>query len=111
MKEVIWYGNSLRHLRQFPRPIQSHVGFALERLQRGDLVINRKKFDASSWQLSFGNEVGWFRVLFYERDGKIVVTHAFRKATQRTEQGDVDLAWREYRHSLRSIFGESAARA
>jgi len=101
MKEVIWYGNSLRHLRQFPRPIQSHVGFALERLQRGDLVINRKKFDASSWQLSFGNEVGWFRVLFY----------AFRKATQRTEQGDVDLAWREYRHSLRSIFGESAARA
>ena len=29
LKPVIWVGASLKHLREFPAPVQDHIGYAL----------------------------------------------------------------------------------
>jgi phage-related protein len=35
LKPVIWVGSSLEDLREFPEPVQEHVGYALYVAQRG----------------------------------------------------------------------------
>jgi phage-related protein len=35
-KPVIWVGSSLDDLREFPEPVQDHMGYALYVAQRGD---------------------------------------------------------------------------
>jgi len=34
-KPVIWIGSSLLDLREFPEPVQDHIGYALYVAQRG----------------------------------------------------------------------------
>lgn len=39
-----------------------------------------------------GSSTMWYRVLYYVRDGVIYVLHCFTKKTNKTPQGDIELA-------------------
>ena len=95
-KEVVWLGDSLDRLRDFPPAAKQRAGYQLELIQDGE--------DPDDWKpmRSVGVGVkeirircsdGAFRVFYVaNRPDAIYVLHAFRKTTEKTEKHDIDLA-------------------
>jgi phage-related protein len=107
MKPVVWRGDSLARLREFPREAMREAGYQLERLQTGR--------EAKDWKPmpSIGSGVnelrvrmgGAFRVVYVAKFAEaIYVLHAFQKKSQRTARLDVELA----RARFKSLMNEKA---
>lgn len=107
MKPVVWRGDSLARLREFPREAMREAGYQLERLQTGR--------EAKDWKPmpSIGTGVnelrvrmgGAFRVVYVAKFAEaIYVLHAFQKKSQRTARLDVELA----RARFKSLMNEKA---
>jgi phage-related protein len=107
MKPVVWRGDSLARLREFPREAMREAGYQLERLQTGR--------EAKDWKPmpSIGTGVnelrvrmgGAFRVVYVAKFAEaIYVLHAFQKRSQRTARLDVELA----RARFKSLMNEKA---
>lgn len=96
MKDIVFLGDSLDKLREFPERARRQAGFELRRVQQGD--------DPSDWKpmRSIGPGVreirvreasGAFRVLYIATLAEAVyVLHAFQKKTRATARRDLDLA-------------------
>jgi phage-related protein len=99
LKPVIWIGSSLKNLRDFPLPVQDHMGYALYVAQRG-----RKHQDAKV--LSGFGGAGVLEVIDdYRGDtfrtvytlkyvGAVYVLHAFQKKSKsgrQTPRRDLEL--------------------
>jgi len=107
MKPVVWRGDSLARLREFPREAMREAGYQLERLQTGR--------EAKDWKPmpSIGTGVnelrvrmgGAFRVVYVAKFADaIYVLHAFQKKSQRTARLDMELA----RARFKSLMNEKA---
>lgn len=107
MKHVVFIGDSLSRLREFPDGARRDAGFQLERVQRG--------LDPDDWKpmSSIGPGVGEIRVrdargayrlIFVARfDDAIYVLHAFQKKTQRTAERDLKLARGRLRELIQRV--------
>src|ERR1019366_3491494 len=77
LKPVIWVGSSRRDLREFPEPVQDHLGYALYVAQRGGQQRGAKTMSG------FGGAAG-----------AVYVLHAFRKKSKtgrETPRRDIEL--------------------
>ncbi|MCA6259150.1 MAG: type II toxin-antitoxin system RelE/ParE family toxin [Phenylobacterium sp.] len=96
MKAVVFLGDSLSRLREFPESARATAGFQLHQLQRG--------LDPDDWkpmgtigpgvrEIRIREASGAFRVIYVTRlEDRVLVLHAFQKKTQKTAQKDIDLA-------------------
>ncbi|WP_020696549.1 type II toxin-antitoxin system RelE/ParE family toxin [Reyranella massiliensis] len=96
MKPVVFLGDSLDRVREFPERVRRQAGFELRQVQHG--------LDPTDWKpmKSVGPAVreirlrdgsGAFRVLYVAtRADAVYVLHAFRKKTQATAKRELDVA-------------------
>ena len=96
MKQIVFLGDALDRLREFPEGARKEAGVQLHKLQLG--------LEPSDWKpmVSVGSgvreirvrdETGAFRVIYVTKvEEAIFVLHAFQKKTQRTAKHDLDLA-------------------
>lgn len=96
MKQVVFLGDSLSRLREFPADARKQAGVQLHRVQLG--------YDPADWkplatvgsgmrEIRVRDDSGAFRVLYLVNVGDVVhVLHAFQKKTQQTAKRDLDLA-------------------
>jgi phage-related protein len=106
MKPIVFLGDSIARLRQFPDGARRAAGFQLDRVQRG--------LDPDDWKplKSIGDGVreirvrdvaGAFRVIYLATlPDAVYVFHAFQKKTPRTPARDIALAQSRYRGLKRS---------
>lgn len=99
-RKLVWYGDSLRRLREFSSEARKTAGFELDRVQLGK--------DPSDWKpmTSIGPGVKeiriWaeqrYRVIYVAKFlDEISVLHAFEKKSQKTPKLDIELAQQRYR--------------
>jgi phage-related protein len=99
LKPVIWVGASLKQLREFPAPVQDHIGYALYVAQRGG-----KHQDAKVLSGFGGTGVlevikdyrgDTFRAVYtLKYAGMVFVLHAFQKKSKsgkQTPRRDIEL--------------------
>lgn len=96
MKELVFLGDSLERLRDFPEAARKEAGVQLHKVQQG-LEPSDWKPMASVGQgmreIRIRDEAGAFRVLYITRiEDAVFVLHAFQKKTQQTAKRDLDLA-------------------
>lgn len=96
MKPLVFLGDALERLKDFPEPVRKEAGVQLHKVQLG--------FDPSDWkpmatigpgvrEMRIREESGAFRVIYVARiEDAVYVLHAFQKKTQQTGKRDLDLA-------------------
>lgn len=100
MKPIVWCGDSLEQVRDFPVEARRLAGHQLDKVQRG--------LDPDDWKpmpsVGLGvREVrvraqGQYRVLYLSKfEEAVYVLHAFAKKTQRTSKQDLELATKRFR--------------
>ena len=96
MKPIIFLGDSLDKLRDFPESPRRQAGFQLDRLQRGldpDDFKPMKTVGKGVEELRVRDASGAYRVIYLARlkDG-VYVLHVFKKTTRQTSKADIGLA-------------------
>ena len=95
MKAIIWKGDTLTVIKQFPVEVKQEMGYQLSNVQFGLLPSDWKPMP------SIGTGVreirihyhGEYRVIYTARFKEAVyVLHAFHKKTQKTPKKDLELA-------------------
>jgi len=100
MKPIVWCGDSLEQVRDFPAEARRLAGHQLDKVQRG--------LDPDDWKpmpsVGLGvREVrvraqGQYRVVYLAKfEEAVYVLHAFAKKTQRTAKQDLELATKRFR--------------
>lgn len=96
MKPLIFLGDSLERLREFPTPAQSIAGFQLDRVHRGISPGDWKpmaSIGAGVREIRVREISGAFRVVYLATlPDAVYVLHAFRKTTQKTANRDITIA-------------------
>jgi phage-related protein len=104
-KPVIWLGASRAAVQEFPRPARKAAGHALLAVQCGLSPPDTKTMSSigpgvAEIRVHVGGE---FRVIYVAKHVEAVyVLHAFEKRTQRTRQGELELARTRLRAAERS---------
>jgi len=106
LKDIVWHGDSLDAVREFPRSVRVDVGAELYLLQLGERPLHSKPFASVGrgvWEIRFKDDSGAFRVFYIvrRRDG-IHVLHAFQKKSQKTRKADIELGKSRFRDLLRN---------
>lgn len=96
MKPIVFLGDSLARVRDFPELARSEAGYQLRELQKG--------LDPADWkpmktvgpgvrEIRIREAGGAFRIIYLATVGdSVVVLHAFQKKTQATPAKDIALA-------------------
>jgi phage-related protein len=99
VKRIVWLGDSLDRLREFPVEARHEAGYQLERIQAGRDPADWKPMPlvglgVSELRIRAG---GAHRVIYMAKFVEAVyVLHAFRKKSQKTPRTDIDLASRRF---------------
>ena len=100
-RPVIFVGDALDRLRDFPEDARRSVGFQIDRLQRGldpDDWKPMKAVGPGVREIRVREASGAWRAIYVTTIGDAVhVLHAFQKKTQATPKRDLDLAARRFR--------------
>ncbi len=99
LKPVIWIGSSRKDLREFPEPVQDHIGYALYVAQRGgrhrDAKVLRGFGGAGVVEVVKDYRGDTFRAVYTLRHaGTVYVLHAFQKKSKtgrETPHRDIEL--------------------
>ena len=96
MRHVIFLGDSLRRLREFPDDARRDAGYQIDKVQHGEQPDDFKAMPGIGKgveEIRIWDDAGTYRVIYTARRPEgVYVLHAFRKTTQRTPQVDIDLA-------------------
>lgn len=96
LTEVRWLGNSLEILRGFPSPVQGDLGYALYRVQLGQMPPDSKPMRTVGpgvYELRDQDERAWYRVFYLKKIADVIyVLHCFEKRTAQTERKDIEVA-------------------
>jgi phage-related protein len=87
LKPVIWIGASRKALREFPEPVQDHIGYALYVAQRGGRHRDAKALSgfggAGVVEVIKDHRGDAFRAVYTVRyAGAVYVLHAFQKKSK-----------------------------
>jgi phage-related protein len=99
LKPVIWLGASLADLREFPPPVQDHMGYALYVAQRGGKHQDAKVLTgfggAGVLEVIKDHRGDTFRAVYtLKYAGTVYVLHAFQKKSKsgrETPRRDIEL--------------------
>lgn len=95
MKPVVWLGDSLDRLREFPAEAKHDLGYELEQVQGGDAPKDWKPMPSigpgvSEIRVRAG---GAYRLIYIAgMTEAIYVVHVFQKKSRKTSKTDVELA-------------------
>jgi phage-related protein len=104
MKDVVFHGDALEKLKDFPEDARRECGYALHLVQLG--------IDPPDWKPMPGigsgvreirvlDATGAYRVIYVAKfSDAIHVLHIFQKKTRKTSPGDMELASRRLRTLL-----------
>ncbi len=85
-KQLIWVGDSLKSLRDFPEDVKDEVGFALFQAQTGKMHLKAKPlkgFGAGVLEVLSDNRGDTFRAVYTVRlAGRVYVLHTFQKKSK-----------------------------
>ena len=107
LKPVIWVGSSRKDLREFPGPVQDHMGYALYVAQLGGKHRDTKVLSgfggAGIVEIVKDYRGDTFRAVYTLRyAGRIFVLHAFQKkskAGRKTPRRDMELVKQRLREA------------
>lgn len=100
MKWVIWLGDSLERIREFPAGARREAGYQLERVQAGKEPADWKPMPSIGLGASEirVRKDGAFRVIYIAKFQEAVyVFHAFQKKSRKTDNADIELARGRFR--------------
>jgi phage-related protein len=96
LAEIVWLGDSREVLRSFPSGAQQDLGYALYRVQLGQMPPDSKPMKTVGpgvYELREQDERAWYRVFYLKKvAGVVYVLHCFEKRTAQTEQKDIQVA-------------------
>lgn len=96
VKSIVFLGDSLARLRDFPDLARAEAGYQLSEVQSGGDPKDwkpMKTIGTGVREIRIREAGGAFRVMYVANIGsKILVLHAFQKKTQSTSQSDLNLA-------------------
>ena len=96
MKPIVFLGDSLGRLRDFPELVRSEAGYQLREVQQGRDPADWKPMKSVGpgvREIRIREAAGAFRIIYLANmSDSVVVLHAFQKKTQATPQKDIDLA-------------------
>jgi len=105
MKSLIFMGNSLDRLREFPVGARHDAGYQLDRIQRGRRPGDVKPMPTIGKgveEIRVWDDVGTWRVIYTARLADVVyVLHAFQKKSETTLKRDINLAKARYLEIMR----------
>jgi phage-related protein len=103
MRPVIWLGNSLDNLKEFPDDVQKSIGDDLQVVQWGGTPVSAKHFKgvgSGVYEIVESHDTNTYRAVYAVKLGKqVYVLHAFQKKSKmgiKTPQPDVELIRRRY---------------
>ena len=100
IKLIDWRGSALDDLRAFPDDAKRSAGYQLRKVQQGDqpdVFKSMAEIGSGVYEIIVDIASGWFRVMYVAKfEESVYVLHAFRKKTNKTAQGDKDIAKRRY---------------
>jgi phage-related protein len=86
VKPLVWIGDSLAALRDFPRPVREKIGFALYQAQLGDKHLDAKPlkgFGSGVLEVVADYRNDTFRAVYTVRlVGRIYALHVFQKKSK-----------------------------
>lgn len=96
MKPIVFLGDSLKRLREFPDEARHDAGYQLDKVQRGQRPDDCKPMPSIGKgveEIRIWDDAGTYRVIYTAklRDA-VYVLHAFQKKTQATSRRDMDVA-------------------
>ena len=96
MKDIVFLGDSLKRLREFPEDARRDAGHQLREVQKGKEPTDWKPMatvGSGVREIRLRESSGAFRIIYVASlADRTVVLHAFQKKAQQTAQKDVDLA-------------------
>jgi phage-related protein len=97
-KPVVWMGDSLESVRDFPPPVKDEIGFALYQAQIGKKHVNAKPMKglgSGIFEIISDCRSDTFRAVYMVKlEDKIYVLHAFQKKSKSgiaTPRPDIEL--------------------
>jgi phage-related protein len=100
MKEIIFKGNSLESIRNFPLEARREAGFQLDRVQNGLEPLNWKPLNTIGLgvkEIRIRDTSGIYRVIYVAKFADAVfVLNAFQKKQQKTPQSEIAVARKLY---------------
>lgn len=96
VKPIVFVGDSLERLREFPADARHDAGYQLDKIQRGQTPDDFKPVPSIGKgveEIRVWDDSGTYRVIYAARlRDAVYVLHAFQKKTQATSKRDIDLA-------------------
>lgn len=96
MKDIVFLGDSLERIREFPGNARRRAGLELRRVQHGLEPLDWKSMKSVGpgvREIRVREASGAFRILYVAAYvDAVYVLHAFQKKTQATARRDLDLA-------------------
>lgn len=96
MKPVVFVGDSLKRLREFPDAARQDAGYQLDKVQRGQEPDDFKPMPTIGKgveEIRIWDDSGTYRVIYTARlRDAVYVLHAFQKKTKATPKRDIDTA-------------------
>lgn len=93
---VIWEGDSLEVLRDFPRAIKKGLGEDLQRMQLGEKPRDSRPMQSIGkgvFELRQIDGKGWYRVIYLKKiANRIFMLHSFVKKSAKTSPRDLNIA-------------------
>jgi phage-related protein len=100
-KPIVFLGDSLDQLRDFPDSARQDMGRELARVQEGRDPLDWKPMPTVGRgvrEIRVSDRAGEFRSIYVASLGdEIYVLHAFQKKSQKTPQRDINLAAKRYK--------------
>ena len=100
MKEIVFKGNSLDRIRDFPTDAKNEAGYQLDKVQRGEDPVSWKPMSTVGVgvkEIRIRAKDGAYRVIYVAKFADaIYVLNAFQKKQQKTPQDEINLAKKRY---------------
>ena len=106
-RPVVWLGNSLKQVREFPEGVRREIGAALYDAQKGGKSPDAKPFKgvgSGVFEIGTRFDTDTYRTLYAVQIGQsIYVLHAFQKKAKqgiKTPQNEIDTIKRRYKQAI-----------
>jgi phage-related protein len=100
-KSIIFLGDSLKQLRDFPEAARQDMGRELARIQEGRDPLDWKPLPIVGRgvrEIRVSDRAGEFRSIYVAKlEDAIYVLHAFQKKSQKAPKRELDLAAKRFR--------------
>jgi len=106
-KAIVWMGDSLAVIREFPQEVREEVGYALYQAQTGEKHESAKPLKGIGpgvLEVVSDHRSGTYRAVYTVRlAGKVYVLHAFQKKSRRgiaTPKAEIELVKQRLRRAI-----------